>query len=192
MAADKRAIDFGKIKRYISNRTAEFYIETLTGPEKDEFKSIIEYIDNVTKTKYLSEEYDVNKIETIKNKLNDFAPTRQQLAIISAINKEKKEENIKVRKARSKRKPPQQPASEKKPFEKISKAFWDLKTFIEEEGKQLTSKEIEVIKKNLMILTNYTDTVLQERFKFEIQQALRQAEEIKTKIERLNTRIKKV
>jgi hypothetical protein len=61
---------------------------------------------------------------------------------------------------------------------------------MEEEGKLLTSKEIEVVKKNMLILTNFIDTTLQERFKYEIQQALKQAEEIKIRIEKLNSKIR--
>lgn len=191
MAADKKAIDFGKIKRYISNRTAEFYINTLQGEEKEEFELIIKYIDNTRRTKDLTEEYDVQELERIKNKLNDFSPTKAQQAIISAINKERKEENVRIKKARVKRKPVLPPVTDKTPYEKVSKAFWTIKTIIEEEGKLLSSKEIEVVKKNLIILANHTDIILQERIKFEIQQAYKQAEEIKQKIEKLNTKIKK-
>lgn len=191
MAADKKAIDFGKIKRYISNRTAEFYIETLEGEEKESFKAIIKYLDNTRRTKDLTEQYDVQELERIKNKLNDFSPTREQQAAINAINRERKEENIKIKKSRVKRKVVPPTTVEKTPYEKVSKAFWNLKTIIEEDGKQLSSKETEVVKKNLIILANYTDTVLQERIKFEIQQAYKQAEEIKQQIEKLNTKIKK-
>ncbi|MDR1557529.1 MAG: hypothetical protein LBS88_10955 [Tannerellaceae bacterium] len=194
MAADKKAIDFGKIKRYIKNRTAEFYIETLQGADKDEFKSIINYINNVRRTKDLSDNYGVKEIESIKNKLTEFSPTRGQQQLIDAINRQKREDNIKIKKSRTKRKVPA-PASppavpEKSTYEKVSVAFWNLKTLMEEEGKLLTSKEIEVVKKNMLILTNFIDTTLQERFKFEIQQALRQAEEIKMRIEKLNSKIR--
>jgi hypothetical protein len=191
MAADKKAIDFGKIKRYISNRTAEFYIESLSGEERTEFESIIKYIDNTRRTKDLSEKYDIRELERIKNKLNDFSPTKEQQKLISVVNKERKEENIRIRKSRVKRKVMTPPATDKPPYEKVSKAFWNLKTIIEEEGKLLTSKELEVVKKNLLILTNHTEIILQERIKFEIQQAYKQAEEIKQKIEKLNTKIKK-
>jgi hypothetical protein len=193
MAADKKAIDFGKIKRYIKNRTAEFYIETLQDTEKDEFKSIIKYINNVRRTKDLSDNYGVEEIERIKNKLTEFSPTREQQEIIDAINRQKREENIKIKKSRTKRKVliPTTPAvSEVSTYEKVSNAFWNLKTLLEEEGKLLTSREIEVVKKNMVLLTNSIDATLQERFKFEIQQALRQAEEIKMKIEKLNSKIK--
>jgi hypothetical protein len=191
MAADKRAIDFGKIKRYISNRTAEFYIETLEGEEKESFKSIIKYIDNTRRTKDLTKQYDVRELERIKNKLNDFSPTREQQSLINAINRERKEENNRIKKSRVKRKVTPSPTVERTPYEKVSKAFWNLKTIIEEDGKFLGSKEIEVVKKNLIILANNTDVILQERIKFEIQQAYKQAEEIKQKIEKLNTKIKK-
>ncbi|MDR2389523.1 MAG: hypothetical protein LBD89_07045 [Tannerellaceae bacterium] len=193
MAADKKAIDFGKIKRYIKNRTAEFYIETLQGSDKDEFKSIIKYINNVRRTRDLSAEYGVEEIEKIKNKLTDFSPTREQQEIIDSINKQKREDNIKVKKSRTKRKiilPTPPPVSDVPTYEKVSNAFWNLKTLLEEEGKLLTSREIEVVKKNMVLLTNSIDTTLQERFKFEIQQALKQAEEIKMRIEKLNSKIK--
>ncbi|MDR1402966.1 MAG: hypothetical protein LBJ60_04600 [Tannerellaceae bacterium] len=193
MAADKKAIDFGKIKRYISNRTAEFYIETLEGEEKENFKSVIKYIDNTRRTKDLTKQYDVQELERIKNKLNNFSPTREQQSVINAINRERKEENTKIKKSRIKRKiaPPSPTVIERTPYEKVSKAFWDLKTIVEEDGKLLGSKEIEVVRKNLIILANHTDIILQERVKFEIQQAYRQAEEIKQQIEKLNTKIKK-
>ncbi|MDR1938014.1 MAG: hypothetical protein LBQ73_05905 [Tannerellaceae bacterium] len=194
MAADKKAIDFGKIKRYIKNRTAEFYIETLQGQEKDDFKSIINYINNVRRTKDLSDNYGVSEIERIKNKLTEFSPTREQQQLIDSINKQKREDNIKIKKSRTKRKvvvvSPPPAVSEKSTYEKVSNAFWDLKTLLEEEGKLLTSREIEVVKKNMVLLTNFIDATLQERFKFEIQQALRQAEEIKMRIEKLNSKIK--
>jgi hypothetical protein len=191
MAADKRAIDFGKIKRYISNRTAEFYIETLEGEEKENFKSIIKYIDNTRRTKDLTKQYDIQELERIKNKLNDFSPTREQQSFINAINRERREENNRIKKSRVKRKVIPPPAVGLTPYEKVSKAFWNLKTTIEEDGKFLGSKEIEVVKKNLIILANNTDIILQERIKFEIQQAYKQAEEIKQQIEKLNTKIKK-
>jgi len=191
MAADKRAIDFGKIKRYISNRTAEFYIETLEGEEKEDFKAIIKYIDNTRRTKDLTPQYDVPELERIKKKLNDFSPTREQQAIIGSINRERKEENIRIKKTRVKRKVVLPQTVERTPYEKVSKAFWNLKTVMEEDGKFLNSKEIEVVKKNLIILANNTDAILQNRIKFEIQQAYKQAEEIKQKIEKLNTKIKK-
>ncbi|MDH6305822.1 ribosome-binding ATPase YchF (GTP1/OBG family) [Parabacteroides sp. PF5-5] len=190
MAADKKAIDFGKIKRYIKNKTAEFYIDTLEGEEKEEFKSSIKYLNNIRRTKDLSPQYDIPELERIKNKLNDFSPTREQEIIIREINKEKKEDNLRVKKARVKRKVTST-EPEKSTYEKVSKAFWALKTHLEEEGKMLTSKEIEIVKKNLIILTNYTDTVLQERFKIEIQLAIKQADEIKQRIEKLNIKIKK-
>jgi hypothetical protein len=79
---------------------------------------------------------------------------------------------------------------EKTTYQKVSEAFWALKTILENEGKLLTSREIEVVKKNLVLLTSFVDATLQERFKFEIQQAMKQAEEIKTRIDRLNTRMK--
>jgi hypothetical protein len=192
MAADKRAIDFGKIKRYISNRTAEFYIETLEGGEKENFKSVIKYIDNTRRTKDLTRQYDVQELERIKNKLNDFSPTREQQALINAINRERKEENTRIKKSRVKRKViPPPPPVERTPYEKVSKAFWNLKTSIDEDGKLLGSKEIEVVRKNLIILANNTDAILQERIKFEIQQAYIQAEALKQQIEKLNTKIKK-
>ncbi|MDR1201594.1 MAG: hypothetical protein LBL58_08200 [Tannerellaceae bacterium] len=194
MAADKRAIDFGKIKRYISNRTAEFYIETLEGEEKESFKSIIKYLDNTRRTKDLTKQYDVLELERIKNKLNNFSSTREQQSIINAINRERKEENTRIKKSRVKRKatpPPPVAVVERTPYEKVSAAFWNLKTIIEEDGKFLGSKEIEVVKKNLIILANNSDVILQERIKFEIQQAYKQAEEIKQQIEKLNTKIKK-
>ncbi|MDR0748139.1 MAG: hypothetical protein LBF62_01035 [Tannerellaceae bacterium] len=191
MAADKKAIDFGKIKRYISNRTAEFYIETLEGEEKESFKSVIKYIDNTRRTKDLTRQYDVKELERIKNKLNDFSPTREQQSLINAINRERKEENNRIKKSRVKRKVIPPPVVERTPYEKVSKAFWNLKTILEEDGKFLGSKEIEVVKKNLIILANNTDVILQERIKFEIQQAYKQAEEIKQQIEKLNTKIKK-
>jgi hypothetical protein len=192
MAADKKAIDFGKIKRYIKNRTAEFYIETLQDSEKEEFKSVIKYINNVRRTKDLSADYGMEEIERIKNKLTDFSPTREQQEVIDSINKQKREDNIRVKKSRVKRKiiTPTPPVSEVPTYEKVSNAFWNLKTLLEEEGKLLTSREIEVVKKNMVLLTNSIDTTLQERFKFEIQQALRQAEEIKMRIEKLNSKIK--
>ncbi|MDR2118296.1 MAG: hypothetical protein LBP25_01995 [Tannerellaceae bacterium] len=192
MAADKKAIDFGKIKRYIKNRTAEFYIETLQGSERKEFESVIKYINNVRRTKDLSDEYGVDEIERIKNKLTDFSPTREQQDVIDAINRQKREDNIKVKKTRTKRKvvTPTPAVSEISTYEKVSNAFWNLKTLLEEEGKLLTSREIEVVKKNMVLLTNSIDTTLQERFKFEIQQALKQAEEIKMRIEKLNSKIK--
>ncbi|MDR1258974.1 MAG: hypothetical protein LBK65_06840 [Tannerellaceae bacterium] len=192
MAADKKAIDFGKIKRYIKNRTAEFYIDSLPGTEKDEFKSIINYINNVRRTKDLSDNYGVNEIEQIKNKLTDFSPTRDQQQVIDSINRQKKEDNIKLKKSRTKRPPViiSNTTSERSTYEKVSDAFWNLKNLIEEEGKLLTSREIEVVKKNMLLLTNFIDATLQERFKFEIQQALRQAEEIKMRIEKLNSKIK--
>ncbi len=191
MAADKRAIDFGKIKRYISNRTAEFYIQSLSGSEKEEFESIIKYLNNIRRTKDLNEQYDIKELERIKNKLNDFSPNREQKAAIDAINQEKKEDNLKLKKIRAKKKAESQTVTEKTPYEKVSKAFWRLKTFLEQEGKLLTSKEIEVVKKNLIILTNHTDVIMQERFKYEIQLARKQAEEIKLQIEKLNSKIKK-
>jgi hypothetical protein len=191
MAADKKAIDFGKIKRYIKNRTAEFYLETLKGQEKEEFKSIINYINNVRRTRDLSDNYDIKELERIKNKLTDFSPTNEQQHIIDSINRQKKEDNVKLKKSRVKRKVMIPNVSHEKPtYEKVSNVFWDLKTLLEEEGKLLTSKEIEVVKKNMIILTNFIDATLQERFKFEIQQALKQAEEIKMKIEKLNNKIK--
>jgi hypothetical protein len=191
MAADKKAIDFGKIKRYIKNRTSEFYIETLSGSDKEEFKSIINYINNVRRTKDLSVSYDTAEIERIKNRLTDFSPTREQQQAIDFINRQKKEDNIRLKKSRTKRKVTPLPTTTAKPtYEKVSNAFWDLKTLLEEEGKLLTSKEIEVVKKNMIILTNFIDTTLQERFKYEIQQALKQAEEIKMRIEKLNSKIK--
>ncbi|MDR1919528.1 MAG: hypothetical protein LBQ65_07785 [Tannerellaceae bacterium] len=195
MAADKKAIDFGKIKRYIKNRTAEFYIDTLQGEEKDEFKSIINYINNVRRTKDLSDNYGVSEIEQIKNKLTEFSPTREQQQVIDSINKQKREDNIKIKKTRTKRKvvvvaPAPAPSTEQSTYVKVSNAFWDLKTLLEEEGKLLTSREIEVVKKNMVLLTNFIDATLQERFKFEIQQALKQAEEIKMRIEKLNSKIK--
>lgn len=195
MAADKKAIDFGKIKRYISNRTAEFYIGTLHGDERDEFKSVIDYIDNVRRTKDLSANYGVRELESIKNRLTEFSPTRAQQQIINSINKQRREENIKIKKTRAKRKPPVPVAPEPEPqkkstFEKVSDAFWVLKTLMEEEGKLLRSREIEVVKKNMLLLTKFIDATLQERFKFEIQQAIEQAEEIKMQIEKLNSKIK--
>jgi hypothetical protein len=192
MAADKKAIDFGKIKRYIKNRTAEFYIDSLQGLEKDEFKLIINYINNVRRTKDLSDNYGVSEIEQIKNKLTDFSPTREQQQVIDSINRQKKEDNIKLKKSRTKRQPivTIPTTSERSTYEKVSDAFWNLKNLIEEEGKLLTSREIEVVKKNMLLLTNFIDATLQERFKFEIQQALRQAEEIKMRIEKLNSKIK--
>ncbi|GHV47442.1 hypothetical protein FACS1894181_00890 [Bacteroidia bacterium] len=192
MAADKKAIDFGKIKRYIKNKTAEFYISTLEGLEKDEFKSIMNYINNVRKTKDLSPRYDMAEIERIKNKLTNFSPTNEQKDVIDSINRQKKEDNTKWRKSRDKKKPllPPAPVSNIPTYEKVSNIFWDLKTLLEEEGRLLTSKEIEVVKKNMVILTNFVDATLQERFKFEIQQALKQAEEIKVKIDRLHSKIK--
>ncbi|MDR0681177.1 MAG: hypothetical protein LBG15_04910, partial [Dysgonamonadaceae bacterium] len=104
MAADKKAIDFGKIKRYIKNRTSEFYIDTLQGVDKEEFKSIINYIDNVRRTKDLSDNYGVKEIESIKNRLTEFSPTREQQQVIDAINRQKREDNIKIKKSRTKRK----------------------------------------------------------------------------------------
>jgi hypothetical protein len=193
MAAYKKAIDFGKIKRYIKNRTAEFYINSLSVEEKIQFKSIVNYIDNVRRTKDLTADYDDAEIERIKNKLTDFSPTKEQQRLINAVNRQTKEENTKQRKSREKKKvvpPPATPQSDKTTYEKVSVSFWDLKTLLEEEGKLLTSKELEVVKKNMIILTNYIDSTLQERFKFEIQQALKQAEEIKMKIERLHSKIK--
>ena len=192
MAADKKAIDFGKIKRYIKNRTAEFYIETLQDQEQEEFKSIIKYINNVRRTKDLSADYGGEEIERIKNKLTDFSPTREQQEVIDSIKKQKMEDNIKVKKSRIKRQTivAAPPVSEISTYEKVSNAFWSLKTLLEEEGKLLTSREIEVVKKNMVLLTNSIDTTLQERFKFEIQQALKQAEEIKMRIEKLNSKIK--
>jgi hypothetical protein len=191
MAADKRAIDFGKIKRYISNRTAEFYIETLEGEEKENFKSIIKYLDNTRRTKDLTRQYDVQELERIKNKLNDFSPTREQQSFINAINRERKEENTRIKKSRVKRKVTPPPLIERTPYEKVSKAFWGLKTTIDEDGKLLGSKEIEVVRKNLIVLANNTDAILQERIKYEIQQAYIQAEALKQQIEKLNTKIKK-
>jgi hypothetical protein len=192
MAADKKAIDFGKIKRYIKNRTAEFYIDTLQGSEKDKFKSIINYINNVRRTKDLSDHYDIDEIERIKNKLTEFSPTREQQQVIDAINRQKREDNIKIKKSRTKRKViVATPAvSEKSTYEKVGDAFYCLKNLLEEEGKLLTSREIEVVKKNMLLLTNFIDATLQERFKFEIQQALKQAEEIKMRIEKLNSKIR--
>jgi hypothetical protein len=191
MAADKKAIDFGKIKRYIKNRTSEFYIETLSGSDKEDFKSIINYINNVRKTRDLAESYDGSTIEQIKNRLTEYSPTREQQEIIDSINHQKKEDNIRIKKSRTKRKVTPPPSTTTKPtYEKVSNAFWDLKTLLEEEGKLLTSKEIEVVKKNMVILTNFIDTTLQERFKYEIQLALKQAEEIKMRIEKLNSKIK--
>jgi hypothetical protein len=191
MAADKKAIDFGKIKRYIKNRTSEFYIETLSGSDKEEFKSTINYINNVRKTRDLSESYDIATIERIKNRLTDFSPTREQQQVIDSINHLKKEDNIRLKKSRTKRKVTLPPITTAKPtYEKVSNAFWDLKTLLEEEGKLLTSKEIEVVKKNMVILTNFIDMTLQERFKYEIQLAHKQAEEIKMRIEKLNSKIK--
>ncbi|GHT29840.1 hypothetical protein AGMMS49574_07740 [Bacteroidia bacterium] len=191
MAADKKAIDFGKIKRYIKNRTSEFYIETLSGSDKEDFKLTINYINNVRKTRDLAESYDVDTIEQIKNRLTEYSPTREQQQIIDSINRQKKEDNIRLKKSRTKRKVTPPPSTTTKPtYEKVSNAFWDLKTLLEEEGKLLTSKEIEVVKKNMVILTNFIDTTLQERFKYEIQLALKQAEEIKMRIEKLNSKIK--
>ncbi len=191
MAADKRAIDFGKIKRYIKNRTAEFYITTLTGSEKDEFESTINYLDNITKTKHLSEKYNVEELERIKNKLNDFAPTKDQLKIIKAINKSTRDDNTKLKKYKLKRQAEKNTVIEKNTYEKISQAFRALKKLIEEEGKFLNSKEIEIIKKNLIFLAKHTDITLQERVKYEIQLAYKQAEELKSEIEKLNNKIKK-
>ncbi|MDR1645047.1 MAG: hypothetical protein LBS05_04385 [Tannerellaceae bacterium] len=192
MAADKKAIDFGKIKRYIKNRTAEFYIDTLKGKEKDEFKSIINYINNVRRTKDLSKEYGVEEVEQIKNKLTDFSPTREQQEVIDTINKQKREDNVRIKKSRTKRKvittPPA--TSDKSTYERVADAFYTLKTLLEEEGTMLTSREIEVVKKNMLLLTNFIDATLQERFKFEIQQAIKQAEEIKMRIEKLNSKIR--
>lgn len=190
MAADKRAIDFGKIKRYIKNRTAEFYIESISGEEKDEFKSIINYLDNVTKTKHLSEKYDVKELERIKNRLNDFAPTREQQKIIHSINRSTRDDNLRVKKIKQKRQAEKKVVVEKSTYEKISKTFWTLKTLLEEEGKLLTSKEIETVKKNLILLAKHTDITLQERIKYEIQLAYKQAEELKSQIEKLNNKIK--
>jgi hypothetical protein len=192
MAADKKAIDFGKIKRYIKNRTAEFYLETLQDSEKDKFKSIINYINNVRRTKDLSDHYDTDEIERIKNKLTEFSPTREQQQVIDAINRQKREDNIKIKKSRTKRNViVTSPAvSEKSTYEKVADAFYCLKNLLEEEGKLLTSREIEVVKKNMLLLTNFIDATLQERFKFEIQQALKQAEEIKMRIEKLNSKIR--
>ncbi|MDR2497264.1 MAG: hypothetical protein LBD21_09085 [Tannerellaceae bacterium] len=191
MAAYKKAIDFGKIKRYIKNRTAEFYINSLSGDERIQFKSIINYLDNVRRTRDLTADYNDSEIERIKNKLTDFSPTKDQQRIINGINRQTKDENTKQRKSREKKKVvPSVPQSDKSTYEKVSVAFWDLKTLLEEEGKLLTSKELEVVKKNMIILTNFIDATLQERFKFEIQQALKQAEEIKVKIERLHSKIK--
>ncbi|MDR2810541.1 MAG: hypothetical protein LBB84_08335 [Tannerellaceae bacterium] len=194
MAADKKAIDFGKIKRYIKNRTAEFYIDTLYGSEKEEFKSVIKYINNVRRTKDLSSDYEGEEIERIKNKLTEFSPTREQQEVIDTINRQKREDNIKVKKSRTKRKAPiptpPPTTSGISTYEKVSNAFWSLKTLLEEEGKLLTSREIEVVKKNMVLLTNSIDATLQERFKFEIQQALKQAEEIKMRIEKLNSKIR--
>jgi len=191
MAADKRAIDFGKIKRYIKNRTAEFYIDSLSGEEKENFKSIINYLDNVTKTKYLSENYNTQEIEQIKDKLNNFAPTREQQKAIITINKSVRDGNTKAKKIKAKRQAEKVVVVvEKTTFEKISKTFWALKTLIEQEGMLLSSKEIETIKKNLLILAKHTDTMLQERIKLEIQHAYKQAEKIKTQIEKLNNKVK--
>ncbi|MDR1356459.1 MAG: hypothetical protein LBJ58_02175 [Tannerellaceae bacterium] len=192
MAADKKAIDFGKIKRYIKNRTSEFYIDSLQGSEKDEFKSIINYINNVRRTKDLSDNYGVSEIERIKNKLTDFSPTREQQQVIDSINKQKREDNVKIKKSRTKKVVvvPTAVSSDKSTYEKVSDAFRNLRTLMEEEGKLLTSKEIEIVKKNMLLLTNFIDATLQERFKFEIQQALKQAEEIKIKIEKLSGKIR--
>jgi len=192
MAADKKAIDFGKIKRYIKNRTTEFYIETLKGQDKDEFKSTINYLNNVRRTKDLSDDYDMVEVERIKNRLTAFSPTREQQQVIDSINRQKKEDNIRLKKSRVKRKLPlpTPKLSEKPTFDKVSIAFWDLKTVLDQEYTQLSSKEIEEIKKNMIRLTNAIDGMLQERFKVEIQQALRQAEEIKTQIDKLSSKIK--
>ncbi|MDR1499868.1 MAG: hypothetical protein LBI58_02700 [Tannerellaceae bacterium] len=192
MAADKKAIDLGKIKRYIKNRTAEFYMNSLPEEERNEFKSTIDYLDNIRRTKDLSDAYQGSEIERIKNRLTDFSPTRAQQKLIDSINKQKREDNIKIKKSRAKKPPaaPAGPSSDKPTYEKVTDAFWALKTLIEEEGRLLTSREIEVVKKNMLLLTNFIDATLQERFKFEIQQALRQAEEIKVRIEKLNSKIK--
>jgi hypothetical protein len=190
MAADKKAIDFGKIKRYIKNRTAEFYINSLTGEEKEAFQSEINYLDNVIKTKHLSEKYDMKELERIKNKLIRFAPTREQQKQINAINRTTREENSRIRKIKTCRIAEKQIVPEKTTFEKISKTFGTLKNLLEQEGGVLTSKEIEVIKKNLILLAKRTDVTLQERVKQEIQLAYQQAEEIKSRIERLNSKIK--
>jgi hypothetical protein len=188
MAADKRAIDLGKIKRYIKNRTAEFYLSTLQGEEKETFQSIINYLDNVRLAKDLTPQYDEKEVERVKNLLTNFSPTKEQYNIINAINKRKRDENTKLKRTKTKVQRPSIP--EKSTFEKISDAFWMMKTSMDEEGKTLTSKELEVIKKNMLLFTNFIDSTLNERVKFEIQQAQKQAEEIKARIERLNSKIR--
>jgi hypothetical protein len=191
MAADKKAIDFGKIKRYIKNRTAEFYMESLQGEEKSIFQSRIEYLNNVRKTKDLSDEYTAQEIERIKDCLTAYSPTTKQKKMIDDVNHHRRDENIKSKRAREKRKEAALQASDnRKPYEKVSAAFIALKDHLEAEGQMMTSKEIEVFKKNLMILTNFVDSTLQERVKFEIQQARKQAEELKMRIDRLNSKIK--
>jgi hypothetical protein len=191
MAADKKAIDFGKIKRYIKNRTAEFYLESLDAEDKESFQSQIEYLNNVRRTKDLAEEYTGEEIERIKNCLTEFSPTTKQKKLIDAVNRQKRDENTKFRRARAKRREDAvRNVDNRKPYEKVSEAFVVLKDLLEKDGKLLTSKEIEVVKKNLVILTHFVDATLQERFKFEIQQARRQAEEIKSRIDRLNSKIK--
>jgi hypothetical protein len=190
MAADKKAIDLGKIKRYIKNRTAEFFVETLEASDRDKFKEILNYLNNIRKTKDLAPEFDTAEIERIKAVLTNFSPTNEQYKIINAINKQKRNENVKTRKTRKKPVQKAAPVVEKTVFEKISLAFWDMKTFLEEEGKTLSAKELELIRKNMILLTNYVDQLHQERVKIEIQQAQKQAEEIKARIERLNSKIK--
>ncbi|MDR0538763.1 MAG: hypothetical protein LBH04_12090 [Tannerellaceae bacterium] len=190
MAADKRAVDFGKIKRYIRNRTAEFYADSLTGSEKEEFKSIIVYLDNVRRAKDLMPQYDMNEIERIKNLMTNFSPTREQFHIIQTINRQKREDNNRIRKVRKKLTPPTQPEQTKSTYEKISSVFWEMKTLMEEEWKNLSAKELEVVKKNVILFTKFIDTTIQERVKFEILQAQKQAEEIKAQIERLSSKIK--
>jgi hypothetical protein len=190
MAADKRAIDFGKIKRYIKNRTAEFYIKSIDGAERSEFESKINYLDNVTKTKHLSKEYTVQELEKIKNKLNYYAPTKDQLKQIKAVNKSTRDENTRIKQYKLKRSAEKRVVTAKNPYESISHAFRALKNLLEEHGKLLTSKEIEIVKKNLIYLAKQTDTTLQERIKYEIQLAYKQAEELKSEIEKLNSKIK--
>ena len=153
MAANRKAINFGKIKRYIKNRTAEFYIGTLYGKEKTAFKSKIHYINNVQRTKDLLPAYDEAEIESIKKLLTDFSPTREQKCAINSINRQTKEDNAKQRDARINKSAAMEELNDDQPDEDVSIALDRLIGMIENTGVNLAPHDQEKIKYDESIRT---------------------------------------
>ncbi|MDR2496547.1 MAG: hypothetical protein LBD21_05420 [Tannerellaceae bacterium] len=158
MAANKKAIDFGKIKRYIKNRTAEFYINSLQGDLRADFRSKILYLDNVQRTKDLSPNYDESVIEKIKKKLTNFSPTREQKRIINSINRQTKDDNARLRKSRENRKAS---GERQLPDERTLLAVDSLIRVIEGLGVSLTSQNREALKSDAYIVSLCSKSRLQ-------------------------------